>query len=384
MGIFMKQMQCPKCEGYIKGGSCRKCGYKPTLSEKRKSNGSRAKPAFWVLLAGCVLLWAFVIGGSGSKDASTTSSQNVGTNLPVENNASAETTPAPTPAPTPIPVPVSVILNVEEYALASQEQITEALGKPASKEDWNFTSGYQKIPTTTYTYENEDGSYYEFLFADNQAYRFNYFKDDSPYNTSTDIIKMFGIETTKGLANSGAALRQENLTSNIIDFWVPLIDMDSKSFSEVKITYPHKRLVNSTDLEIGDTMVIEMWEVKVTELKMAKSIKGDYGSFSPGDGNLFAVVSAEITNNGTSAGTFLPMYPLYTNEISCKLVYDGAYDFPSTTLIAHSKDLKNAQLNPLTTKKGILAFEVPEEVAESGEPLNLVFEFGETAGYKLR
>ena len=120
---------------------------------------------------------------------------------------------------------------------------------------------------------------------------------------------------------------------------------------------------------IGDTVSISDWNVTVNSFEFLDSIAdGDYFSFKPDDGNKYAVANITVKNVGNSSKTFLQSF---SSKDSISIQYNGQYTYSSTNLLGHDADLHSKTLNPLTEVSGIIAFSVPNEVAESDGSLAL-------------
>lgn len=134
----------------------------------------------------------------------------------------------------------NIIVDVSKFSKITPEQLTEIMGKPESKEEWNFESSNGKVyPTTTYTYKNGD---YEFLVIDGKVVEMNIYGSEANKMSYTDedsIFGLFGItpaDTILKVGDTGVALRYESVTNSIDDFWVT-IDSDKKILNTVKIMY---------------------------------------------------------------------------------------------------------------------------------------------------
>lgn len=128
-------------------------------------------------------------------------------------------------------------------------------------------------------------------------------------------------------------------------------------------------------LAIGDAATLGDWSITVSDFYFTDHIQnGDYFYYKPDEGNLYAVVSAQITNNGKESGTFLPMFST-NSDVRADIYYAGEYEYSATTLMV-DEDLHNSTLNPLTSKSGIIAFSLPEMIESSEEALDLTFSSG--------
>lgn len=127
---------------------------------------------------------------------------------------------------------------------------------------------------------------------------------------------------------------------------------------------------------IGDTVYIDDWEITVNSVEVTDKISNKtYGTvetyFSPDEGNKYVVFNVTIKNLSTDSSTFLPIAAI-GDYVKVKVQY-GEYDFSSTNLIGHSDELHQTGLNPLSTKTGILAFDIADEVVDDFDALRLVF-----------
>lgn len=140
-----------------------------------------------------------------------------------------------------------------------------------------------------------------------------------------------------------------------------------------------------TIYEMDEKVKLNDWSITVTNMKIVASIDSDYMTYSPSDEeSKFAKVSVKIKNNGKKAVSFLPSYS-FGDDIYAKILYDDGYEFISTSLLGYNKDMHNSSINPLSSEKGIIAFEIPNEVAKSKDELILSFTEGEeTINIKIR
>lgn len=125
-------------------------------------------------------------------------------------------------------------------------------------------------------------------------------------------------------------------------------------------------------LSVGEEVALNNWLITVTSFDVVSEIAGDYGYFSPDEGNQFGVVSLSVTNNGKEADTFLPSFA-FGSDVRAKILYDTDYEYTSTSLLAHSSDMHDSSMNPLTSQSGIIAFQLPDVVVDGDGSLVLVF-----------
>lgn len=109
------------------------------------------------------------------------------------------------------------------------------------------------------------------------------------------------------------------------------------------------------------------WEVTVESFETAEAISaGLLTEHRADEGNLFVIAHLAIKNTGKEAATFFPLVAI-GDATSAKITY-GEYEYsPSTLISMGNDDLHFETLNPLTSAKGIVVFQMPKDVAASGE-----------------
>jgi len=120
----------------------------------------------------------------------------------------------------------------------------------------------------------------------------------------------------------------------------------------------------------GETITLNNLEITVNDISVKDKISERYWSYSPKDGCKYLVADITIKNIGESPEEFLP---ISGGRLKVKVVYQERYDYVSTNLITHDDDLHMTYLNPLTSKAGIIVFEIPDEVIDSPEEIALQF-----------
>lgn len=142
---------------------------------------------------------------------------------------------------------------------------------------------------------------------------------------------------------------------------------------------------SETIYEIGNSASLKDWTITVTDTKIADSIAMDYGSFSPKEeGNKYLQVFVIVNNDGKQANNFLPTITV-GNMVKAKVLYADGYEFTSSNLLGYSNDLHDSVINPLSSRTGEIAFEIPSSVAESDEELLIQFSSGSDAiKFKIR
>lgn len=138
-------------------------------------------------------------------------------------------------------------------------------------------------------------------------------------------------------------------------------------------------------LNVNDEGILKDWSVTVTNVEIVDKIQqGEYFSFNPAEGHKYLRVDCTVTNNGTDAGRFLSTIAA-AGHATAKILYQDTYEYSSTNLLGCTEELHDTSFNPLSTKEGIIAFEIPDSVASSDEELILVFKMGrKEIRYKIR
>ena len=136
-------------------------------------------------------------------------------------------------------------------------------------------------------------------------------------------------------------------------------------------------------LTVGESSRIGDWEVTLTSFEVLKKVDSSFGYFTPDEGNRYVVAYFTVKNAGEDSGTFLSQYSIY-GRLRAKILYQNDYEFTSTNLLGHDNDLHNKSLNPLTSISGIIAFDIVQEVAESGELVLELSQGNEKIAYLLK
>lgn len=124
-------------------------------------------------------------------------------------------------------------------------------------------------------------------------------------------------------------------------------------------------------INVGDTFTLDDFEIVVTSLDFADRLETSYNTyFEPDEGNIYAVISLTITNNGKEADTFLPTFSI-GNDIRARILFGDGYEFSPINLLGYENDLHDSSLNPLSSKSGQIVFEVVNTIPENSDPLVL-------------
>lgn len=137
-------------------------------------------------------------------------------------------------------------------------------------------------------------------------------------------------------------------------------------------------LTMGTEFSLGD------WAITVSSMEFMSVIPNGYLQFEPTEGNQFLVVHTSVTNNGKESDTFLPSFAI-TGDVNSTVMFGDGYEFTPTSLLGYEDGLHDTALNPLSTKDGVIAFDVPQTVVDSTDPLTIVFTLdGEQVEVTLR
>lgn len=138
---------------------------------------------------------------------------------------------------------------------------------------------------------------------------------------------------------------------------------------------PSETPAESSTFKVGETATLGGWDISVTGFELSGRIDNGYSYFDPGEGNQFGIVSVSVTNQGTEAGSFLPTVG-FGDDVTVKIIYNSQYEYSSTQLLAYDQDLHDEFLNPLSSASGVIAFELPDAVANGAEGMVVKFTSG--------
>lgn len=119
-----------------------------------------------------------------------------------------------------------------------------------------------------------------------------------------------------------------------------------------------------TNYNIGDTAILNDWEVTLESAPFEKSVSTEYLSSSASDGNQFLVLNVSVKNNGTESRYFTAML----GGVNIKAYYNQKYEY-KITLTMIDGDMALEQIQPLATAKGFIVIEMPETVIDATESI---------------
>lgn len=125
-------------------------------------------------------------------------------------------------------------------------------------------------------------------------------------------------------------------------------------------------------LKLGQKGTTGDWKISVKKAEKKAQIKnGAYRVFKPQKGDQFICITATVRNNGKKKETFLPKIGYKGKMLTATLYFKDKYEYQPLELFSYDKDLVSTSVNPLSSKSGIIAFEVPKKVAKSKKTLTL-------------
>lgn len=186
------------------------------------------------------------------------------------------------------------------------------------------------------------------------------------------------------LSFSACSVKQE-----VVQEQSSLVQSESSEEEELNENEVSEEEVNNaadeeTVFGVGDVAPLKDWEISVTDFTMVDSIAWEYGSFKPDEGNKFAQVFVTVTNNGKQSDSFLPSFG-FGDDVCSKIIYGDGYEFSASNLLGYSNDLHDSTINPLSSKTGEIAFQIPQSVSDGTEGLILQFISGnDKVEFKVR
>ena len=162
-----------------------------------------------------------------------------------------------------------------------------------------------------------------------------------------------------------------------------LVTSDSPTANVVSTPSPTP---SNTALSVGSATTLGDWSITVSSIEFSPQIdSGDgFTVFNPDAGNQFLIVHSTVQNNGKQAASFLPSIGSNA-DVGAIVCYNKDYKYQPTNLLGYDNNLCDFNANPLTSKEGVIAFEVPEAVVNGSESLAIEFTQGtKSAVFVLR
>ncbi|MDR1771721.1 MAG: DUF4352 domain-containing protein [Hungatella sp.] len=152
---------------------------------------------------------------------------------------------------------------------------------------------------------------------------------------------------------------------------------------EETTTVPETEAV-SENIPMGQAAKVGEWNVTVSNMQILDTIADGYGNFTPESGNKYLLITMTASNEGKKSDSFLPSFSI-GDDTHAKVIYGDGYEFSQTHLLGYSRSMIDSTVNPLSSKEGDVAFEIPESVASATDPLILEISCGnETVNFTLR
>ncbi len=190
---------------------------------------------------------------------------------------------------------------------------------------------------------------------------------------SACIVLLTGCTTPTDVVNQVSSELVENLQETVTEA------------PEEASAAPEEEEQEKDILDLGKKSKLTDWTVTVNKAEIRAKIQdGQFYAFKPDKGNKFIYITATVRNNGKKKSTFLPTV-VYDDSLDATLYYEDKYEYSATNLLGYDKDLHQQNINPLTKKKGVIAFEVPKKVAKKKG--KLILELGteeESVYYSLK
>lgn len=175
---------------------------------------------------------------------------------------------------------------------------------------------------------------------------------------------------TAALTACGGTSTEETTTQAATEATEQSEDATEEATTEETTEEETEAETQSESVAVGTPAKLGDWTITVDNVQMLDAVPDGYGEFTPDDGNKYLLVSLTAANDGKEAGRFMPSFGL-SDDMSAIVIYGDGYEFVQTQLMGYSKSMTDSTINPLSSKSGDLAFEVPNTVAESTEPIIL-------------
>jgi len=129
---------------------------------------------------------------------------------------------------------------------------------------------------------------------------------------------------------------------------------------------------NVKKLTLGKKGTVSDWKITVKKAEVKKKIQnGQYRYFKPSKGNKFLVLTMSVYNKGKKESEFLPRVGYEDTMVQATLLYKEKYEYKPTEMLSYDKDLVTKEVQPLSTEKGVVVFEIPKKVAKGKKKLTL-------------
>lgn len=140
--------------------------------------------------------------------------------------------------------------------------------------------------------------------------------------------------------------------------------------------------VNGSTVEPGQPVQFGGWEITYRSARIVSEFEYGMYVFSADEGKQCVLADLTVTNRGLDSDTFLPVV-YYPNEDPVLYVTDSGREnrYDCVDVMLYSPCLNNRTVEPGSSKEGELVFQIPESLAQSGEPLYIAVTMGSQVVY---
>lgn len=140
--------------------------------------------------------------------------------------------------------------------------------------------------------------------------------------------------------------------------------------------------VNGSTVEPGQPVLFGGWEITYHTARIVSEFEYGMYIFSADEGEQCVIADLTVTNRSLNSDTFLPMV-YYPNEDPILYVTDSAKEnrYDCVDVMLYSPCLNSRTVEPGDSKEGELVFQIPDTLAQSGEPLYIAVTMGSQVVY---
>jgi hypothetical protein len=126
--------------------------------------------------------------------------------------------------------------------------------------------------------------------------------------------------------------------------------------------------------EFGTAYVLGDWEVTVNSVEFISKIPMSYLAFDAGDGNVYAVINATVTNKGKESAQFQESFA-FGEWVDIKLLYDNDYEYSPVNLLGYDNSFDNISIPALSTKTANIVIKTPELIQNDKNNAEIIFSY---------
>ena len=140
--------------------------------------------------------------------------------------------------------------------------------------------------------------------------------------------------------------------------------------------------VNGSIIEPGQPVQFGGWEITYRSARIVSEFEYGMYVFSADEGKQCVLADLTVTNRGIDSDTFLPVV-YYPNEDPVLYVTNSGKEnrYDCVDVMLYSPCLNNRTVEPGNSKDGELVFQIPDSLAQSGEPLYIAVTMGSQVVY---